>query len=73
MLFWLMALVVKLVGAAGALGRVLALTEAAAESPAVLLARTSSVYCVLAVKPVNSYSATSSSVVQLSPLSLRTL
>ena len=48
-----MPLVFKLVGAAGALGRVLALTEAAEESPPVLFARTSSVYCVLAVKPVN--------------------
>ena len=48
-----MALVVKLVGAAGALGRVLALTEAAEESPPALFATTSSVYCVLAVKLVN--------------------
>ena len=67
---WLMSLVLKLVGA---LTKVVALIEATVESPLLLLARTSKVYAVLAVKPVNSYSSTSSSVVQLSPLSLRAL
>ena len=45
-------LVFKPVGAAGALGRVVALTDAAAESPPALLASTSKSYSVLAVKPV---------------------
>ena len=65
-----MSLVLKLVGA---LTKVVALIVAAVESPPVLLATTSSVYCVLADKPVNSYSSTSARAVQLSPLALRTL
>ena len=45
-----MPLVLKLVGVAGALGRVVALIVAAVESPPVLLATTSKVYPVLGVK-----------------------
>ena len=70
-----MPLVVKPVGAAGALGKaaeVLALVEAAAESPPLLLAMTLSVYCVLADNPLKVCVATSPSVVTV-PLSTCTL
>ena len=48
-----MPLVVKLVGAPGALGSVLAVADAALDSPLELTARTCNVYCVLALKPLN--------------------
>ena len=53
----------EVVGLVGALGKVFTITDAAADAW-VTNARTCRVYCVLAVKPVNWYSATSPAFVQ---------
>ena len=48
-----MPLVLKPVGAPGAFGKVLAVTDAALDMPPAFTARTCNVYEVFAVKPVN--------------------
>ena len=49
-----MPLALKVAGAAGGLGRVRAVISAVSDSPLLLIATTSKVYSVSAVKPVNS-------------------